>query len=98
MTLRVRFRSKAESDILNAARYYETKSETLGLRFFERIDDIVDLIRDRPKMFPICFGPFRRALIKQFPYALYFEIERHAIVVGAVLHQHRDITGASDLE
>ena len=97
MTLGVRFRAKAESDILDAARYYETKSESLGLQFFERIDDIVDLIRDHPKMFPLCFGPFRRALLRQFPYALYYEIENRVIVVGAVLHQHRDIMGVGDL-
>ena len=83
---------------MNAARYYETKSESLGLQFFERIDDVVDLIRDHPKMFPICFGPFRRALLKQFPFALYYEMENHTIVVGAVLHQHRDITGFGDLK
>ena len=97
MTLRVQFRTKAERDILTAARYYETKSESLGLQFLERIDDIVDLIRDHPKMFPVCLGSFRRAVLKQFPHALYYEIENHVIVVGAVLHQHREITNMGDL-
>ncbi|MCB1045085.1 MAG: type II toxin-antitoxin system RelE/ParE family toxin [Acidobacteria bacterium] len=91
MTLRVRFRAKAESDILNAARYYESKCESLRSQFFDRIDDVVALIRAHPAMFPVCHGSFRRALLRQFPFALYYEIEGDTILVGAILHQRSDV-------
>jgi hypothetical protein len=42
-----------------AARYYETKAESLGLQFFDRIDDVVALIGKHPKMFPLSFGSYR---------------------------------------
>ena len=90
MTVRVRIRKRAEIDILDAARYYERKQETLGRQFCERIDDAIQLIREHREVFPVCLGKYRRALIKQFPYALYYQIEMEEIVVVAVLHQRQD--------
>jgi plasmid stabilization system protein ParE len=95
---RVRFRRKAKEDILAAGRYYKSKGTSLGPQFLERVDHVIQLIRDHPRMFPVSIGPFRRALLKQFPYALYYEIVGGTILVAAVLHQHRNIKSVEDVQ
>jgi len=92
----LRVRQIARQEIISAARYYGRKSPTLGLQFFDRIDNLFALIKEHPLLFPLSFPQFRRALLKQFPYVIFYEIENDMILVGAVLHQHQDTSVISD--
>ena len=96
MTRELRVRQIARQEIISAARYYGRKSPKLGLQFFDRVDNLFALIKGHPFLFPISLAPFRRALLKQFPYAIFYEIEKDTILVGAVLHQHQDTSVISD--
>jgi len=87
---RLRIRAKAKSEILKAARHYERESETLGFQFLDCIEKAVDLILEFPEIFPVVFDSFRRALVKRFPYSIYYRVEVNLIVIEAVLHQHQD--------
>ena len=41
-------------------------------------------------MFPVTYGAARRALLRRFPYAVYFLATDKATVVIAFLHGHQD--------
>ena len=43
-----------------------------------------------PLMFPVVFKAVRRALLRRFPYALFFVIEDEVIFVIACFHGNRD--------
>jgi len=42
-----------------------------------------------PEMFPVSHATFRRALIRRFPFSIFYMIEKETIVVHAVLTTDR---------
>ena len=47
-------------------------------------------IEREPRSYPLAAAEVRRALVRRFPYALYFVVDAEAIVVLACLHVRRD--------
>ncbi len=89
MKLRTFVRPEAQTDIREAARWYEDRESGLGLRFLREIRTSLQHINNNPLMFPIIEDDVRRALLHKFPYSVYFVNELEAIAIIAVLHQHR---------
>lgn len=83
-------RSCAEKDILDAVFWYENQVKGLGSRFFLSVDAAIQSIQHNPKIYPEVYKNFRRALIKKFPYGIYYFIEDDAIIIIAVYHEKRD--------
>ena len=55
----------------------------LGRRFRQGVDDLIDRMSDNPQQFPIVFKNVRRALLRRFPYSLFFVVEDDALIVIA---------------
>jgi plasmid stabilization system protein ParE len=89
MKRRTFVRPEAQTDIREAAGWYEDRESGLGLRFLREIRTSLQHIAINPLMFPIVEADVRRALLHKFPYSIYFVNEPEAVVVIAVLHQHR---------
>lgn len=89
MKRRTFVRPEAQTDIREAARWYEDREAGLGLRFLREIRTSLQHINNNPLMFPIIEDDARRALLHKFPYSIYFVNEPEAIAIIAVLHQHR---------
>ena|SRR5207249_3514213 len=89
MKRRTFVRPEAQTDIREATRWYEEREVGLGLRFLREIRTSLKHINDNPLRFPIIEKDVRRALVRKFPYSVYFVIESEAIAVIAVFHQHR---------
>lgn len=94
MTLRVR--PEAMSDIRSAMAWYNEREAGLGAAFLEQTDAVFGRIVEQPAHFPIVYREFRRALMRRFPYAVYFIARDEAVIVFAVLHHRRDRTLLSD--
>lgn len=90
MSHAVVFRPQAEAELLAAGRWYEARRAGLGAAFRSAIDVAVERISRQPELFPRVQGEMRRALMRRFPYGLYFEIIDGRIVVIGVVHGHRD--------
>lgn len=86
----VNIQASAQLDLQDAADWYEEKYRGLGQEFLEEIDEVFDVISRRPRQFPPIVGQARRALVKRFPYAIYFHEQDDEIEVFAVLHQRAD--------
>ena len=82
-------RPLAESDIAQAATWYENQHRDLGLRFLDATDQLFDRLRISPLQFPLVSTDVRRALLHTFPYAVYFRVTNDAVIVLAVLHLRR---------
>ena len=82
-------RPLAESDIDQAALWYEGQRTGLGLRFLDATDQLFDRLRVSPLQFPLVTTDVRRALSHTFPYAVYFRVTNDAVIVFAVLHLRR---------
>ena len=79
----------AKADISSATRWYENKENNLSLRFSAETEVIFNRIAVYPLQFPLVHKLIRRAVMKEFPYCIYFTVRRYSVVVLAVLHQHR---------
>lgn len=90
MTPQLIIRSAAEADISDAALWYEGRSLGLGAEFLRSVDAALAEIRRTPERFPQVHHDVRRALVRRFPYALFYVASAEAIQVVACLHVKRD--------
>lgn len=84
------FRSEARRDVLDAHRWYRKRSPELGRRFRDALDATISRVRHNPLGYQVLFRELRRALVRRFPYAVFFKTHEDAVVVVAVLHMRRD--------
>ncbi len=80
---------EAQTDIREAARWYESRETGLGIRFVGEVRTSLRHVANNPRRFPAVDEDVRRAILNSFPYSLYFKTEIDVVVVIAVLHQHR---------
>ena len=81
---------QVDIDIEAAFRWYENEQAGLGLEFIDELRAAYDRIVDGPFKYSQLRSKTRRALLKRFPYAVYFVVEQQIIVILAVLHTSRD--------
>ena len=86
----IRFHPKAETEMINAAMWYEEQQDDLGKRFLAAVQDCLNKIEINPHLFPDIDGDTRRSLTKTFPFGVIFRIKQDMIIVEAVMHLHRD--------
>lgn len=80
----------AEREIQEAARFYEGRSAGLGAAFLEIVERALVEVHGSPYRFQVLFGDLRRALLKRFPYGVFFRIQPNRIRVMAVMHLSRN--------
>jgi len=81
---------QADIEIEAAFWWYENEETGLGIEFLDELRAAYDRIVDGPFRYSQLPSNTRRALLKRFPYAIYFVVEDEIIVVLAVLHTSRD--------
>ena len=89
MTAELFVRPVAEGDVREAAFWYEGRRGGLGAEFILELDALYERILQNPRQFPEIGEGARRALLRRFPYAIYFIAGEDTLVVIGVLHQHR---------
>ena len=57
----VKFHPDAESEMIEAAAYYETQQPDLGRRFLASVQDAVNRIVLNPRLYPTCLHPWGAA-------------------------------------
>ncbi|HEX6985461.1 MAG TPA: type II toxin-antitoxin system RelE/ParE family toxin [Planctomycetaceae bacterium] len=82
-------RPEAEADLAEVFSWYEGREPGLGYEFFDEIDRRFESIRENPEQFEIVHKSYRRALVKRFPYLIFFRDEGERVVVHAVMHSAR---------
>ena len=83
--------AKARAELLEAAFWYDDQQPALGNEFLHEAEAVFSRLAANPLQFPVSYKNLRRALLKRFPYAVYFEVNSdEAITVLAVLHQRQD--------
>ncbi len=77
-------------DVAAAFDWYEHEHPGLGLEFLDELRTTYDRIADGPLRYRELRSGIRRALVRRFPYAVYFAVEADVVVVLAVLHVSRN--------
>jgi len=90
VTPRLWFRPRAAQEARDAARWYDERSPSLGLEFTRALDAATEAIARYREAFPLLRGDVRRALLRRFPYAVFFAVTPESIVVLSIVHCRRD--------
>ena len=90
MSLPVATRPAAAAEIDAAYRWYEKKREGLGSEFLEAVDKMVNAIAENPERFPTIRKDIRRALLRRFPYSIFYRVVSGHVVVIACFHGKRN--------
>ncbi len=86
---RLELRLYAQAELVEAIVEYETARAGLGARFDAEVDRSLSRIASAPGQFPEIEPGYRRALVRGFPYGIFFTATNDEVVVLAILHLHR---------
>ena len=89
MTLPVHLRPEAEADLEDAAAWYEKQRAGLGQDLLDEALAAFDAISGNPALYPVVHRRTRRALMRRFPFGIYYQVEADLVVVIAVMHGSR---------
>ncbi len=86
---RLEVSSEAELEVFEAALRYERERPGLGARFEAEVNGLSARLLEYPLQFPEIEEGARRALVRHFPYGVFFTVDDDRVTVLAVLHLHR---------
>ena len=85
-----RFTPEADAELTEARQWYSHHRKDLDLEFMHCIEIALSRIRSHPSLFPIVHGNLRRAVVRRFPFAIFYEVAGEEIQIVAVFHSRRN--------
>jgi plasmid stabilization system protein ParE len=90
MTAELIIAPEAEQDVLQAYEWYEDRRRGLGDEFLDCVDACIQGICRMPELYAKVYEEFRRALLRRFPYALFYEYTGRKVTVYCIFHTSQD--------
>jgi plasmid stabilization system protein ParE len=87
---RLRLTPEAELDLDETYSWYQAQAPSLAASFLGAINTCIASIRRHPEAYQLVDPTMRRALLRRFPYAVFYEVGPVEIVVYAVFHGARN--------
>lgn len=89
--MRLTYLEEALHELASAVQYYAACQEGLGRQFYQRVEAAEEDILIHPLACRCVGGPYRRKLLRQFPYGLIYHLpESDWVEIVAVMHLHRE--------
>lgn len=88
--IRVLFAPLAEVEFEQARLWYEKQRTGLGVEFAMQIDDCLERIQHSPEMYARIKKNYRQAMVKRFPFAIYYEFANGVVTIYSVFHCSQD--------
>jgi plasmid stabilization system protein ParE len=80
---------EAEADLADAYTWYEERLPGLGSAFLLSVEAVIHSITRNPQLYSPVHKNVRRALVRRFPYAVFYIVEESHIAILAVFHAKR---------
>ena len=90
MSLPVVLRPEARAEFDEAFDWYEQRRSGLGVDFVVQVQEVFDRISTTPELYAQILRDVRRAVVRRFPYSVFYKIESQQVVVLAVFYSNRD--------
>jgi plasmid stabilization system protein ParE len=81
---------EAEQDLADAYDWYEARRAGLGEEFLSCVDACIQGICRMPEIYAVVHDNYRRALVRRFPYAVFYEYADETVTVYCVFHAAQD--------
>jgi len=89
--MKLKYTGHAKADIEIAFTWYEEQRYGLGLEFLDCVQAAIETILQMPELYAIHHASFRRALVRRFPFSIFYTIEQeNEIIVHAVFDNRQD--------
>lgn len=88
--MRLRYTERAREDLEIAFSWYEEQRYGLGLEFLDCLEAAIETIFQMPQLYAKHHSDFRRALLRRFPFAIFYTIEQDEVIVHAVFDNRQD--------
>lgn len=88
--MNLRYTGRARTDLELAFSWYEEQRYGLGLEFLDCVEAAIETIIQMPRLHAKHHAGFRRALVRRFPFSIFYTIEKNTIVVHAVFDNRQD--------
>lgn len=90
MSYEVQVRRAAELTIAEAQVWYETQQSGLGAEFRSEVSRVIDRLAATPLIYQVVHRHIRRAIVRRFPYLIWYRIVAETVVVLACTYAGRD--------
>lgn len=90
MAVRLIVAPEVERDVAEAYGWYEERHPGLGDAFLASVDACIQQIVRRPRAYSKVHLNYRRALVRRFPYLVFYEYIGDIVTLYAVFHASRD--------
>jgi plasmid stabilization system protein ParE len=77
---------EAMEDIQQAYDWYEERESGLGEKFIRCLDDCLLSIRRIPMGYAKVYRNYRRAVVRRFPYVVFYKALKKKVIVYSVFH------------
>ena len=81
---------EAQQDVDEAYYWYENRRLGLGEEFLGCVDACIQAIHRMPELHAKVHEKYRRALVRRFPYAIFYEYTGGKVTVYGIFHVSRD--------
>lgn len=86
----VNFVEEAERDVITHYNWYEDREPGLGEDFLRCVEACVLRIQRNPRLYPTVVDELRRALVRRFPFEIFYELAENSIFIYSVFHSSQD--------
>jgi len=80
----------AELDLQVAYEWYDLNKEDLGQEFLTEVENTLNRIHQNPQQYQKTKGQIRMAVVKRFPFGVFYFIKEDVIIVFAIFHFSRN--------
>jgi len=84
------FRPEVREELDEAYSWYESQQAGLGDEFLDCVDEMLNRICQMPESYAVVYRDVRRAVVRRFPYAVYYRIVSSRVIVTAIFHSRRE--------
>ncbi|MBK9332424.1 MAG: type II toxin-antitoxin system RelE/ParE family toxin [Ignavibacteria bacterium] len=82
-------RPEVYSDLKESFQWYSDQHEILGMEFIEQIESCFERIKSNPYSYQLIKKNLRRAIVRKFPFGIFYQIENNEIIIFAIFHLSR---------
>lgn len=90
MSVKLVVAPEAEQDLAEAYEWYEHQRTGLDEEFLGCVDACIEALSRSPGTYAVVHENYRRALVRRFPYAIFYENHDDVVTVFCVFHTARD--------
>jgi plasmid stabilization system protein ParE len=90
MRRRLFLRPEAERDLASARDWYDQQRGGLGDEFLDAIALTLRELEQDPELHRLYYRNFRRALLRRFPYKIFYQVLGERVVIFRVLHAKQE--------